>query len=83
MFRIVWSGEARSDLRRLRDFLQANDVEAARRAMRTIRQSTDVLISFPGIGREIRGLPPQYREWFIRFGSGGYIIATDWNPILS
>jgi len=27
----------------------------------------------PEIGRPVEEMPPEFREWFVRFGDGGYV----------
>ncbi len=61
------------DLQRLRDFLRANNPDAARRASLAIRQGVSLLAEQPRIGRKVDGLPDEFREWLIDFGDGGYV----------
>jgi plasmid stabilization system protein ParE len=74
MANIVWTGNARSDLLRLRDFLAGQSVPAAARAVHTIRTGLNTLKIAPEAGKPIPWLPEGYREWFIPFGSSGYLV---------
>jgi plasmid stabilization system protein ParE len=73
MPRLKWSAAALNDLTRLLAFLAAKSPDAARRAIRTIRQGVKVLDNHPEIGRPIEELPPEFREWIIDFGQGAYL----------
>lgn len=73
MKRITWSDDALSDLARLREFLQPKNPDAARRAIKAIRDGVKLLIRNSEIGRPVRGLPPEFRERLIRFGAGVYV----------
>jgi plasmid stabilization system protein ParE len=52
------------DVTRLRAFLAPKNREAARRAIRAIRQSVKVLRTHPELGRPIEEMPPGFRERF-------------------
>lgn len=41
--------------------------------MKTIRESVKAFGLQPGIGRPAKGVEPEYREWIIEFGGGGYV----------
>jgi len=73
MARLVWSRRALLSIGRLRSFLSARNPDAARRAVRTIRRGVRVLAVHPEIKRPCEGLPPGYREWWIRVGGSGYL----------
>ena len=32
-----------------------------------------MLAMHPEIGRPVEEMPPEFREWFVRFGDGGYV----------
>jgi len=87
MVRVVWSRGAQADLGRLRQFLARYDPEAARRPVKGVRTGLRRLAGFPRIGRPAKDLPPEYREWFIPFGDGGYVVlyrvTTDEATILA
>jgi plasmid stabilization system protein ParE len=72
--RLVWAPPALRDLARLHRFLVTKNPDAARRAVRTIRQSVKALTTHPEIGRPVDEMPPEFREWVIQFGDGGYVV---------
>jgi plasmid stabilization system protein ParE len=74
MSKVVWTPRARRDLIRLREFLASQSPEAAIRAVRTIREKLRTLKSSPEAGKPVAWLPDGYREWFIPFGKGGYLV---------
>lgn len=73
MPRLIWSPPALLDLQRLYRFLAEENTDAARRAVKAIRQGMKVIAQQPGIGRPADEMEPQYREWLIDFGNSGYI----------
>jgi plasmid stabilization system protein ParE len=73
MPRLIWSPAALLDVQRLYRFLAPKNSEAARRAVKTIRESVQILALQPGIGRPAQGMEPEYREWLIDFGQSGYV----------
>jgi len=74
MSRLIWSPPALLDVQRLFRFLALKNVEAAKRAVKELRQGVRVLALQPGIGRPVQDMEPQYREWMIDFGDSGYIV---------
>lgn len=62
------------DVTRLHAFLAPKNREAARRAIRAIRQSVKVLRTHPELGRPIEEMPPGFRERFVPFGNSGYVV---------
>jgi plasmid stabilization system protein ParE len=72
--RIKWSEPARRDLARLHEFLKSKSRDAARRAVKAIRQGVKALGKHPRLGRPSYELPLEFREWVIEFGSGAYIV---------
>ena len=73
MPRLIWSPPALLDVQRLYRFLAEKNFDAARRAVKVIRQGVKVIAQQPGIGRPAQDMEPQYREWLIDFGDSGYI----------
>jgi plasmid stabilization system protein ParE len=73
MARLIWTPPALRDLARLHRFLVVKNRAAARRALRAIRQGVEALGTHPEIGRPVEDMPPEFREWLIQFGDGGYI----------
>ncbi len=73
MPRLKWSHSALLDVARLHDFLAPKSRDAARRAVKAIRQGIRTLAKHPGIGRPVEEMPPEFREWVIEFGNGAYV----------
>ena len=73
MSRLIWSPPALQDVQRLHRFLADKNAEAARRAVKAIRESVKVLAHQPGVGRPVEDMEPEYREWIINFGDSGYV----------
>jgi plasmid stabilization system protein ParE len=59
---------------RLHAFLAPKSQDAARRAVKTIRQGVKALGKHPEMGRPFEELPPEFREWVIEFGHGVYVV---------
>jgi plasmid stabilization system protein ParE len=74
MPRLIWSPPALLDVQRVYRFLAINNADAARRAVRAIREGVKILALQPGIGRPAEDMEPEYREWIIDFGNSGYIV---------
>jgi len=73
MPRLRWTPQSLRDVTRLHDFLAPKSRDAARRAIKAIRQSLKLLQKHPEIGRPVDELPAEFREWVIEFGSGAYV----------
>jgi plasmid stabilization system protein ParE len=73
MPRLKWSPNGLRDVARLHDFLAPKSRNAAKRAVRAIRQGVKLLAKFPEMGRPVEDLPEEFREWVIEFGSGAYV----------
>lgn len=73
MPRLKWSQTALRDVARLHDFLAPKSRDAAKRAVKAIRQGIRALAKHPEIGRPVEEMLPEFREWIIEFGSGAYI----------
>jgi plasmid stabilization system protein ParE len=71
--RVIWTPAALHDISRLHGFLAPKDPDAARRAVRAIRQGLRLLRAHPELGRTVEGMPAEFREWVIRFGDSGYV----------
>jgi len=74
MPRLRWSPRALLDVSRLHAFLAPKSQDAARRAVKTIRQGVKALGKHPEMGRPFEELPPEFREWVIEFGHGVYVV---------
>lgn len=73
MPRLIWSPSALRDVQRLHRFLAGKSADAARRAVKAIRDGVKVIAHQPGIGRPAEEMEPEYREWPISFGDSGYV----------
>jgi plasmid stabilization system protein ParE len=73
MPRLKWSKPALLDVARLYNFLEPKSQDAAKRAVKAIRQGVKALGRHPEIGRPVEELPPEFREWVIDFGHGAYV----------
>lgn len=73
MPQLIWTRPALLDVQRLYRFLATQNIDAAKRAVKAIRQEVRLLTHQPGVGRPIEDMPPEFREWVIDFGDSGYI----------
>jgi plasmid stabilization system protein ParE len=73
MSRLIWSQPALLDVQRLYRFLAPKNLDAAKRAVKAIRQGVQVLGRQPGVGRPVEDMPTEFREWVIDFGDSGYV----------
>ncbi len=73
MPRLKWSQAALLDVARLHDFLALKSRDAAKRAIKAIRQGIKALGKHTQIGRPVEEMPPEFREWVIEFGHGAYV----------
>ena len=73
MSRLIWSPQALLDVQRLYRFLAVKNTDAAKRAIKSVRQGVKVLGYQPGIGRTVEDIPEEFREWLIDFGNSGYV----------
>ena len=73
MSRLIWSQSALLDVQCLYRFLAPKNLDAAKRAVKALRQGVKVLGQQPGIGRPIEDMPDEFREWIIDFGDSGYL----------
>jgi plasmid stabilization system protein ParE len=73
MPRVIWSPAALADVQRVYRFLAAINPLAAKEAVKAIRQSVNILVQHPEVGRPTTEMEPEYREWPIPFGSSGYL----------
>lgn len=79
MPRLIWSQPALLDVSRLHDFLAPKNRDAAKRAVKAIRQGIKVLGKHPKIGRPVEEMPPEFREWVIEFGHGAYVALSHYD----
>ena len=73
MPRLKWSQPALRDMERLHEFLIDKSPDAARRAIKAIRQGVKALGKHPHMGRPVEEMLPEFREWVIEFGSSAYV----------
>ena len=73
MPRLKWSQPALLDVARLYDFLAPKSPDAAKRAIKAIRQGIRALGKHPEIGRPVEEMLAEFREWVIEFGHGAYL----------
>ena len=74
MAQVVYVDDALLHLERLFDFLAEQDLEAASRALRHIREAVELLERHPMIGRPAeQGL----RELLISYGKSGYVALYE------
>ena len=74
MPRLTWSSAALRDVQGLYRFLTKKNIDAAKRAVNTIREGVKIIARQPGIGRPAEDMDPDYREWPIEFGDSGYVV---------
>ncbi len=70
---LIWTPRTLADLDRLHGFLAERDRDAARGAIRAIRDGMRLIAAHPEAGRPVEGLDPAFRERWIFFGGGGYL----------
>lgn len=80
MSRLIWSQPALLDVQRLFRFLASKNLDAAKRAVKAVRQALTVLEQQPCVGRPIEDMPDEFREWIIDFGDSGYIARYRIDP---
>jgi plasmid stabilization system protein ParE len=71
---VIWAPPALRDIARIHGFLASNNRDAARRAVRAIRQRVKALSAHPEIGRPVGEMAHEFREWFVQFGNSGYVV---------
>lgn len=71
---LIWSPPALRDVQRLYRFLAEQNIDAAKRTVKTIRDNVRIIVHQPQVGRPAEEMEPEYREWPIDFGDSGYIV---------
>ena len=74
MRRLKWTPRSLRFVVRVHDFLVPMSREAAKRAVKAIRQGVKLLGKHPEMGRPVDELPTEFREWVIEFGNGAYVV---------
>jgi len=69
---ILLSPDAVEDVERLREFLDQNNPNAAKRALASIWTAIDQLLQFPDLGMSTADA--DIRQFVVRFGASGYIV---------
>ena len=80
MPRLIWTPSALLDVQRLYRFLVVTNPDAARRAVKAIRQGVKVLEQQPRVGRPVEEMDNEYRDWIIDFGDSGYVARYRVGP---
>ena len=80
MPRLIWSPAALLDVQRLYRFLAPQNPDAAKRAVRAIRQGLKVLEKLSGMGRPVEEMNDEFRDWIIDFGDSGYVARYRVDP---
>jgi plasmid stabilization system protein ParE len=80
MSRLIWTSLALLDVQRLYRFLASKNPDAARRAVKAIREGVKVLEQQPGIGRPVEDMDVAFRDWIIDFGDSGYVARYRLDP---
>ena len=80
MPRLIWTPSALLDVQRLYRFLVVKNPDAARRAVKAIRQGVKVLEQQPRVGRPVEEMDNEYRDWIIDFGDSGFVARYRVDP---
>ena len=81
MAALIWSPGALGDVQRLYRFLAGKNPDAAKRAVKAIRNGVKILATHPAIGRPAEEMEPEFREWMIDFGDSGYITLYRYDGV--
>lgn len=71
---VYWTSHALKNLERLYSFLSDKNTDAARAAIKVIREKSLLLENFPNAGRPAYDLEPEQRELLLPFGESGYVM---------
>ena len=74
MPRLIWSPPALKDVQRAWRFLADKNMDAAKRAVKSIREGAKPIGQHPEIGRLVDDMALEFREWPINFGDSGYVV---------
>lgn len=81
MPQLIWTPAALLDVQRLYRFLAEKDLNSAKRAVATIRNSIKIIAHQPNIGRPAKDMAPEFREWPVDFGNSGYLVLYRFNGV--
>lgn len=73
MSRLIWSPAALRDVHRVYRFLAPKKIDAAKCAVKAIRDGDRVLVLRREIARPTQNMDSEYREWQIDFGHSRYV----------
>lgn len=76
-YRVRFTAQAQEDLVRLYDFFLDRDIDAAERALDTLRSAVEVLRFSPFSCRKAVANRPFLRELIVPFGSSGYVALFE------
>lgn len=76
-YKVRYTAEARTDLKRLYGFLLSKDIDAAERALNAIRSAMNLLEEFAFSCRKADSNDALLRELLIPFGSSGYVALFE------
>lgn len=79
MPRIIITRTAQRDFERLRQFLETQSPEAAKRAAKLIKESIRSIAQFPESHRPVLDMM-FHRERIVDFGSSGYVVRYFYEP---
>lgn len=71
---VEWLEPAVAGLERIYLFLAEKDGEAARAALKALREKAILLENYPNAGRPAEGLEPEQRELLVPFGASGFVL---------
>lgn len=74
---LKWTDNALGGVRKAYEFLAEHDTDAAKAAVKAIKEQSLILIDFPEAGRPADDLDPEHRELIIPFGASGYILVYE------
>jgi len=76
MSRLIWSPAALMDVKRLYDFLKPKDFDAAKRALKAIRQGVKELENQSGVGRPVEDMEDEFRDWTLILATAAMWFVT-------
>lgn len=74
MSRLIWSEPALANIQRLYRFLAKNNLAAARRAVKAVREGVRILAMHSQVGRMVEDMDETFRDWPVDFGDSGYVV---------
>jgi len=74
MPRVIWTSNATFCMERLYHFLKEKNPNAAKKAIKKIKEGADALKSTPYAGKPIEHMEAQFRAYSVPFGKRGYVV---------